>query len=52
MEKTIKKGRDFKLEGMLCHTQWPYLIVHRTHDVLGVKQVTKVQRAPKESGWT
>lgn len=50
MEEAIKKGEDFKLEGVMKNMRCPYLIVHGGHDVLGVKQASKVYEHAKETG--
>ena len=50
MEEALKKGEGFKLEGVLGNMQCPYLIVHGGHDVLGVKQATKVYEHAKDNG--
>ncbi|MGB3683340.1 MAG: alpha/beta hydrolase, partial [Rubrobacteraceae bacterium] len=49
MEEALEKGEDFKLEGVLANMECPYLIVHGGHDVLGVKQASKVYEHARES---
>jgi hypothetical protein len=50
VEEAIKKGKDFKLEGALGNMQCPYRILRGSHDVLGVKQATKIYEHAKGSG--
>lgn len=45
-----KKLEGFTLEGVLENMKCPYLIVHGGHDVLGVKQASKVYEYARESG--
>lgn len=50
MDEALEKGKDFELEGVLGGMQCPYLIIHGGHDVLGVKQASKVYEHARESG--
>ncbi len=50
MAEARAKFKDFKLEGVLHKMRCPYLIVHGAHDVLGVRQASKVYEHAKESG--
>ena len=50
MEEALKKGEDFKLEGVLGNMKCPYLIVHGGHDVLGVRQANTVYEHARDSG--
>ncbi len=50
MAGALEKGKDFDLDGVLGNMQCPYLIVHGGHDVLGVRQATRVYEHAKENG--
>jgi FrsA-like alpha/beta hydrolase family protein len=50
MAEATQKAGDFKLEGVLGGMRCPYLIVHGGHDVLGVRQASKVYDHARESG--
>jgi Esterase FrsA-like len=50
MAKALEAGKAFSLEGILGNMRCPYLIVHGGHDVLGVRQATRVYEAAKAAG--
>jgi len=50
MEEALKKGEDFKLDGVIDSIKCPYLIVHGGYDVLGVDQAQKVYDYAKANG--
>jgi dienelactone hydrolase len=50
MDGALEKGRKFRLEGALENMRCPYLILHGGHDVLGVKQATRVYEYAQAHG--
>lgn len=50
MATALEKAKPFTLEGHIGNIRCPYLIVHGGHDVLGVKQATKVYESAKAAG--
>ena len=50
MVEAIEKGKDFNLEGVIVGIRCPYLICHGGHDVLGVRQATKVYEYARGHG--
>ncbi len=50
MAEARAKFKDFKLEGVIRNMGCSYLIVHGGHDVLGVRQASRVYEHATESG--
>ena len=50
MKAAMEKAKLFSLEGALEHMRCPYLIVHGGHDVLGVKEATRLYDYAKVKG--
>ena len=50
MAGAIEKGKDFSLDGVIDKIRCPYLICHGGHDVLGVRQATKVYEYARGHG--
>jgi dienelactone hydrolase len=50
MKESMKKAKDFTLDGHLDHMQCPFLVMHGGHDVLTVSQAQKVYDYGKAKG--
>lgn len=50
MKDSMKKAKDFTLDGHLDHMQCPFLVMHGGHDVLTVSQAQKVYDYGKAKG--